>query len=125
MLVQTVLFDGGCKCIHRNTGEPGIKYLLWGGTPSKGSWLNTQGLFGHLISTGQVFALPDCQGPLGGVSWLCVPDQTVWQGAGSMPRVLKSEMPWALSLLNLSGSSVWWHGPLALWFLKFAFGITP
>lgn len=28
MLVQTVLFHGGCECIHFTRSEPGIKHLL-------------------------------------------------------------------------------------------------
>lgn len=36
--------------------------------------------------------MTDCHGPFSGVSWLCVPDQLVWQGADPMPAVLNSEI---------------------------------
>lgn len=36
-----------------------------------------------------------------------------WQGAGSTLAVLNSEIPWDLSLLNLTISCVWWQDPIA------------
>lgn len=45
------------------------------------------------------------------LSVVCVPDQVVWQGTGSTPAILSSEIPWGLSLLNHTSSSVWWHLP--------------
>ena len=79
-------------------------------------WLNTQGLSRHLISMENsrfLCYMTNCHGPFSGVSWLCVPDQVVWQRAGSMPAILNSEIPWDLSWLSLTSSSVWWHGPPA------------
>jgi hypothetical protein len=48
-------------------------------------WLNTPDLFKYLISmenSGFLCYMTDSQGPLSGASWLHVPDQVVWQGAG-------------------------------------------
>ena len=43
---------------------------------------------------------------LSGVSWLQVPDQVVWQGAGPTPAVYNSEILQGLGLLSLTSSSV-------------------
>jgi hypothetical protein len=78
-------------------------------------WLNTQGLPRYLNCMRNSKFLcygTDYHGPLSGVSWLHVPDQVVWQGVGSNPAALESEIPWGLNLLDLT-SSVWRHGPLA------------
>ena len=77
MLVQTVLFDGRCECIHLTQGEAGIKYTLQEGMPRKGSSL-TNHLSRYLISmeNSRFFCyVTSWQGPLGGVLWLCVPGQ--------------------------------------------------
>jgi hypothetical protein len=50
--------------------------------------------------------MTDCHGPPGGVSWLCVPDQVVWQGAGPTPAVLSSEIAQGLGLLNTGKQKV-------------------
>jgi hypothetical protein len=117
LLVQTVLVDGRCKCIHLTKVEPGIKYLLWEGMPRKGSSLaKHSGLSSYLIGMENsrfLCSVTDCHGLLSRASWLRVADQVVWQGAGSLPAILNSEIPQGLSLLNLTSSSVWWHGPLA------------
>ena len=72
-------------------------------------WLTTLDLSRHLISMENsrfLCYVTDCHGPLSGVSWLCVPDQVVWQGAGPMPAVLNSEIPQGLSSLSLTSSYV-------------------
>ena len=115
MLVQTVLFDGRCECIHLTQGEPGIKYLLWEGMPKEAHWLNTWVPSRYLISmeNSRLFCyMTNCHGLHSGVSWLHAPDQVVWQGVDSMPAGLNSEIPKGFEL-NLTSSSVWWHGPLA------------
>jgi hypothetical protein len=78
-------------------------------------WLNTRGLARYLINMENsrfLCYVTECHGLCSGVSSLCVPDQALWQGAGPMPTILKSEISWGLGLLNLTSSYVWWHGPL-------------
>jgi hypothetical protein len=47
LLVQTALFDVGCKCVHLTQGEAEIEYECPG---KEGHWLITQGLSRHLLS---------------------------------------------------------------------------
>ena len=112
------LFDGECEYIQLIQGEPGIKCLLWERMSRKESSLaEHSGSIRYLISTENsrfLLYVTDCHGPLIGVSWLCLPDQIIWQGSGSTPAVLNFEIPLGLSLFHLTNSSVWWHGPLAL-----------
>jgi hypothetical protein len=60
------------------------------------------------------FYRTDWHGPLSGVSWFCVPEQVEFgrELAPLTPAVLSSQIPWGLSLLKLTSSSVWCHGPL-------------
>lgn len=49
LLVQTVLFDGRCKCIHLTQCDRGIKYLFSGRNAQEGT-LTTRGLSWYLTS---------------------------------------------------------------------------
>ena len=75
----------------------GLKPFFGKGCPGREAhWLNTPGLSGYLINMENARFLcymTYCHGPLSCVSWLCVPDQVVWQGAGSTPVIFNSESP--------------------------------
>ena len=57
--------------------------------------------------------MADCRGPLGGSR-----ADRVRQGFGLCFTVLNPEFSQGLGSLNLSRSSVWWHGPLVLQSLR-------
>ena len=61
----------------------------------------------YLHGEGQVLSLPDCHGPLSGVSWLHVSEQVQeWMGGGLTPSDLKFLRFWGLSSPNPPGSPV-------------------
>lgn len=74
-------------------------------------WLNTRVLSRYLISMeNSRFScyVTDCHGPLSVCHGLRVPDQVVWQGAGSLLMFLILRFP-RVCLFDLTSSSVWWH----------------